>query len=486
MTMNPMYSSLSYPVLVGQWLNSQRLKWLLFVGDTLGLLGCFGLALKLRLGQSMGANDGVLLGFVGLMLIGLYFADAYRCDIPPHQLQLPAKIGLRIGLKISLSALIVAIISAAIVNFTGLWDQDLRRGCGILLPSLGWGTIWSLALRWLAIDWVRTQASQTRWLLLGTDASTRQFSQDFHQHLTGKLLALSDQCEIPTAAVSDRDTNDRELHCVGCLDDLSTWGNQPWSGVVMGTQVQFSDQQWQFLMKLRLQGIPIYHLANFYETFWQKLPSATLGDAWFALNQGFELRLEQFSWRLKRLIDITGSLILLILIAPVMLFTALAIRWDSPGPIVYSQIRTGWNGQPFRVYKFRSMYQDAESQGAQWAQERDPRITAVGYWLRIMRIDELPQIWNVLCGEMSLIGPRPERPEFDTQLAAVIPYYEMRYLVKPGITGWAQVMYPYGASIADAKEKLAYDLYYIKNYSLWLDGVIALKTVRVVLLGKGR
>jgi exopolysaccharide biosynthesis polyprenyl glycosylphosphotransferase len=174
------------------------------------------------------------------------------------------------------------------------------------------------------------------------------------------------------------------------------------------------------------------------------------------------------------------------LLAPLMLFTALAIRLDSPGPIFYSQVRSGWNGQPFKVYKFRSMHQDAEARGAQWAQERDPRITRVGYWLRILRIDELPQIWNVLCGEMSLIGPRPERPEFDTKLKEVIPYYELRYLVKPGITGWAQVMYPYGASIPDSYDKLAYDLYYIKNYSIWLDVVIVLKTIRVVLLGKGR
>jgi lipopolysaccharide/colanic/teichoic acid biosynthesis glycosyltransferase len=132
------------------------------------------------------------------------------------------------------------------------------------------------------------------------------------------------------------------------------------------------------------------------------------------------------------------------------------------------------------------MRQDAEKRGAQWAQERDPRVTRVGYWLRLTRIDELPQLWNVLRGEMSLIGPRPERPEFDDQLAEAIPYYTLRYLVKPGITGWAQVMYPYGASIDDAYEKLSYDLYYIKNYSIWLDLAIVFKTVRIVFLGKGR
>jgi lipopolysaccharide/colanic/teichoic acid biosynthesis glycosyltransferase len=169
-----------------------------------------------------------------------------------------------------------------------------------------------------------------------------------------------------------------------------------------------------------------------------------------------------------------------------MVIVGFIIRLDSPGPIFYSQLRTGLYGKPFRVYKFRSMYQDAEKRGAQWASQRDPRITKVGHWLRVLRIDELPQIINVLRGEMSLIGPRPERPEFDVKLKEAIPYYEMRYLVKPGITGWAQVLYPYGASLEDAYEKLSYDLYYIKNYSLFLDMVIVLKTIRVVLLGKGR
>ena len=178
--------------------------------------------------------------------------------------------------------------------------------------------------------------------------------------------------------------------------------------------------------------------------------------------------------------------VLSVLLLPLMVIVGIVIKLDSPGPIFYSQLRTGLYGKPFRVYKFRSMSQDAEKKGAQWAIQRDPRITRVGYWLRVLRIDELPQIWNVLSGEMSLIGPRPERPEFDVKLKEAIPYYEMRYLVKPGITGWAQVLYPYGASLEDAYEKLAYDLYYIKNYSLWLDIVIVLKTIRVVLLGKGR
>jgi len=193
-----------------------------------------------------------------------------------------------------------------------------------------------------------------------------------------------------------------------------------------------------------------------------------------------------FTMKLKRVVDLILVMVLLVILSPLMLLVILAIKLDSPGPVFYSQLRTGLYGKSFRVYKFRSMYQDAEKRGVQWADKDDPRVTRVGRWLRLLRIDELPQIWNVFKGEMSLIGPRPERPEFDTKLKEAIPYYELRYLVKPGITGWAQVLYPYGASIEDAYEKLAYDLYYIKNYSIWLDLAIAFKTIRVVFLGKGR
>jgi lipopolysaccharide/colanic/teichoic acid biosynthesis glycosyltransferase len=169
-----------------------------------------------------------------------------------------------------------------------------------------------------------------------------------------------------------------------------------------------------------------------------------------------------------------------------MLVTALLIKIESPGDILFRQIRTGKDGEPFSIFKFRSMRSDAEKDGAQWASKNDQRVTRVGKFIRLTRIDELPQLLNIFRGEMSFIGPRPERPEFNTLLEKEIPYYEMRHLVNPGLTGWAQVLYPYGASVEDSKEKLQYELYYIKNYSLLLDLQIVLKTVGVVLLGRGR
>jgi exopolysaccharide biosynthesis polyprenyl glycosylphosphotransferase len=189
--------------------------------------------------------------------------------------------------------------------------------------------------------------------------------------------------------------------------------------------------------------------------------------------------------KVKRLIDFSVSGLLLVGTAPVMLLTAVAIRFDSPGPIFFKQKRVGQNERIFTIWKFRSMREDAEKSGAVWAGEEDPRITRVGQWIRKMRIDELPQIINVFRGEMSLIGPRPERPEFVHDLEREIPYYAVRHYVVPGITGWAQVKYRYGASIADSLKKLEYDIYYIKNMSLIIDTRIMLKTIRVVFFGDG-
>ena len=190
----------------------------------------------------------------------------------------------------------------------------------------------------------------------------------------------------------------------------------------------------------------------------------------------------------KRFFDLAISLILLLLASPIMLLAVLAIWLESGGrgPILYWQTRVGFNGEPFEVVKFRSMRVDAEKGGkAVWAVKNDDRITRVGKVIRDTRIDELPQLYNVLRGDMSFVGPRPERPQFVADLAKKIPFYTMRHMVKPGITGWAQICFPYGASEADAREKLEYDLYYIKNYSLFFDTVIMLQTVHTVFWGKG-
>jgi len=239
-------------------------------------------------------------------------------------------------------------------------------------------------------------------------------------------------------------------------------------------------------MHARLKGVRVYELGDFYEYAWGKVPIYNLRDRWFAHAEGFDLIHQDIALKTKRVIDILLSVALIILVVPLFLFVSIIVKLTSKGPVLYRQVREGAKGEEFILYKFRTMIDNAEAKGAKWAKKDDPRVTKVGKYIRLVRIDEIPQLWNVLKGNMSFIGPRPERPEFNRKLEKKIPYYDLRNLVKPGITGWAQVMYPYGSSVDDAKEKLEYDLYYIKNYSLLLDFMILMKTMRVVLFGRGR
>jgi exopolysaccharide biosynthesis polyprenyl glycosylphosphotransferase len=210
-----------------------------------------------------------------------------------------------------------------------------------------------------------------------------------------------------------------------------------------------------------------------------------LEDEWFLICPGFEKVGDGFYSKVKRIVDVAISTILLIITSPLFLIITIIIKISSRGPIFYVQERSGLDEKRFKLIKFRTMVNNAEENGPQWASENDPRVTRVGKILRKLRLDELPQLINVLKGDMSLIGPRPERDYFIRELKAKIPYYSLRFYVKPGITGWAQINYRYGASLEDAIEKLAYDIYYIKNMSLLLDISIILKTIRVVLLGYG-
>ena len=233
-----------------------------------------------------------------------------------------------------------------------------------------------------------------------------------------------------------------------------------------------------------LRGVPVFDEANFCEHYLGRIDLDSIGPDRLRRAEGFTNA--GLSNAAKRACDIVISLALLLLTLPLMVVTALLIKLASPGPVLYRQLRVGLDGKEFMLLKFRSMTVDAEAGGKpRWTTRQDPRITWIGSFIRPMRIDELPQLINVLRGEMSMIGPRPERPHFVEQLARVIPFYRERSSVKPGITGWAQVNFPYGASVEDAREKLAYDLYYVKNHSLLLDFLILLSTIRVILFREG-
>ena len=240
----------------------------------------------------------------------------------------------------------------------------------------------------------------------------------------------------------------------------------------------------QQLLECRMKGVKVIELPTFFEREYRQVLLESLNPSWMVLGDGF--RQGFFGNTVKRLFDLMVSGALLVLTLPVMLVAALCIYLESGGPVLYRQERVGQGGRVFSLYKFRSMRVDAESGGTpHWARTDDERTTRVGRFIRKFRIDELPQILNVFQGEMSFVGPRPERPFFVDQLVKQIPFYALRHSAKPGITGWAQVRYQYGASIDDAIEKLQYDLYYVKNHGLFLDFMILLSTVEVVLWGKG-
>jgi sugar transferase (PEP-CTERM system associated) len=237
------------------------------------------------------------------------------------------------------------------------------------------------------------------------------------------------------------------------------------------------------LLTCKKEGYPVIQYLTFLEQEIRRVDIKRVEVGWLLYSEGFYFGVLDNA--LKRLMDVAVSLVLLLLFAPILIGAAIAIKLDDGGPVIYSQERVSRNERHFRIYKMRTMRVDAEAAGAVWAQNRDPRITRVGNFLRQTRIDEMPQLVNVLRGDMSLVGPRPERPAFVQQLAEHLPLYRERHMVKAGLTGWAQINYPYGASIDDARSKLSYDLYYVKNFSVLFDLLILLQTLRVVLWPSG-
>src|SRR6202042_3503756 len=236
--------------------------------------------------------------------------------------------------------------------------------------------------------------------------------------------------------------------------------------------------------QLRLNGVKIEEATSWLERMSGRIEVEQLYPSWLIFTEGF--RFSSSLRMMKRFLSTTAAAVLLLLVLPLVPFVILLIKLDSRGPVLYRQKRMGRAGATFYCYKFRTMRRAAEADtGATWATDDDPRITRIGRMLRISRLDEIPQLWCVLRGDMAFVGPRPERPEFVEWLSQEIPYYGVRHVVRPGITGWAQVQYKYGNTLDDAREKLQYDLFYIKNASIGLDMLIMFQTIKIVLLGRG-
>jgi sugar transferase (PEP-CTERM system associated) len=316
----------------------------------------------------------------------------------------------------------------------------------------------------------------SRVLLVGVDASGK---------VHGLLAEGLPKAEI-IGYVGESGQDERAGLCLGApFKVLDVAEKRGVTMIVLLPNAPIDDDIAHELLEAKLRGLMVVDIRTFYEQVVQRLPLSQINDEWLLQTEGFSLNTRGSLRRLKRALDVLISLALLVPAAPVMLLTAIIVRLESPGPVIYRQERVGLHEKEFTVYKFRSMCADAERNGAVWAGANDSRVTRFGRFIRKVRIDELPQIWNVLKGDMSFIGPRPERMAFVRTLKQNIPYYGLRHTVKPGLTGWAQVCYPYGASEEDARRKLEYDLYYIKNMSVLLDVHIIFKTVGVVLFPKG-
>ena len=371
------------------------------------------------------------------------------------------------GNVFKLSIRTVVALSITIGTYLGyFWVMAVtfgpRDSRGFLLPLLLAFAILSVAAQTFLARAIRSNTKVSRqWIFLGArDTFNALNKQMIWRRLPDNLAFLAEQDQLSSLVVDD---------CSGVL--VSDFNSLP----------PYLERQ---LLKFHQKGLLVLSIVSWCELVLQRFPPDLLANA-DLLRGEFVFLSGTIQLRLKRLGDVLVSACLLLFTAPILILSSLLIRLQDGGPVLYSQLRSGLGGKPYRVWKLRTMRVDAEPHGAQWVGKGDSRITPLGRVLRRTRLDELPQLWSVFKGEMSLIGPRPERPEFEQDLEHQIPHYRLRHLMRPGLSGWAQVNYPYGASVEDAANKLSYDLYYLRNFSFWLDLLILFKTIRLVFNAQG-
>jgi sugar transferase (PEP-CTERM system associated) len=385
------------------------------------------------------------------------------------------------GLKSLLMRISGAILVAAGIFAVGagLLPTAFPVG-GEFLAGLVVATLSALLIRLLFMEWDKTEHFKKRILVLGAGSRAAKIEEIVDN---GETQGLSIVGYLPLGATHRYVPHDRVIEEDASVFDIAV-GRNVKEIVVAVRERRGGGLPMSELLECKLRGLTVLDLPAFFERQTGILPLESINASWMIFAEGFSTGSARDV--VKRLFDLVVSGAFLLAFMPLMLLTALLIRIESRGPVFYTQERVGQFGKPFTIFKFRSMFTDAEKDGLPvWARQKDDRTTRIGRLIRRTRIDELPQVVNVFLGHMSFVGPRPERPYFVNELATQIPYYHARHSVKPGITGWAQVRYPYGASVEDAINKLQYDLYYVKNHSLFLDFMILLQTTQVVVLGKG-
>jgi len=389
--------------------------------------------------------------------------------------------------EIAVNIVFGAVTSFFLLSVVYYLDPDVMLGRGILLISLCVMVFFQFCWHVLYLVGKNIPRFTQRILVLGTGSLAFQIGGIISSSKRNFTLAGYASCNVD---LRDKDTENAQAEVpqvaiLGNCDDLRDIAIQAQADVIV---VALSERRGVFplrdVLRCKLNGFQIMDAPSFYELALGKLMLESITPSWFIFSNGFNKT--TILSICKRTVDIILSCSGLLIMLPFFPLIALAIKFDSSGPVFFRQERVGNREKLFNLYKFRTMGQDAEKvTGAVWAEKNDPRITKLGKFFRGSRIDEIPQLINVLKGDMSFVGPRPERPEFVEKLKLVIPYYSKRHFIKPGLTGWAQVRYPYGSSVEDAVEKLRYDLYYIKNIGPFLDTLIFLETIKVVLFGFG-
>jgi exopolysaccharide biosynthesis polyprenyl glycosylphosphotransferase len=452
--------------------NRQSLSWLLFILDVVGMTVIYHLVdgIRTRSFPIELYKSNRFLVLMSVLMVSLYLFDCYRID--RHQKSWA--VVLRTVFSISISGLFIG-LSIYLFGPEFLPGGYNVLGRSVLIPALIIFSGYAVLSRILFQRAVRDLIGRTRWLIIACEEGDglNHFLKSFKRHGSpGDLVVLSDKI------------SQLEYPITGNWNELESKLKERWTGLVLIGGWQIPAHMIERIMHARLRGLRIYDIGEFYERMWEKLPVYHLHHGWFAVASGFALLHERNAARLKRICDLLVSTLLLALSLPMLILVYIIVRSDSSGPGFFSQRRIGLNGKEFVCWKFRTMVPGSDL-GNKYTVSNDSRLTRIGHFLRKYRIDEFPQLWNVLRGEMSFIGPRAEWTKCVADYIDIIPFYQLRHLVKPGLTGWAQVNYPYGASVDDAREKLEYDLYYLKNQSLSLDIVILVRTIKVVLLGIG-
>lgn len=378
-----------------------------------------------------------------------------------------------------------ATVSALLIYAAAAYDSSIKPSRGVLLISFAVFLPWSIAYRRAIHRFVAESTAGRAFLVIGSGELAARFYEAYRQSGNRQRLEFVD---VERERVGEHIAGSGSPIIEGDLATKLANLSDRYSGVVLAERVdRIRPELLEHLVRTQFQRTRVYTLESFYEAHWRHVPVHALDPFW-PLQMGFQLSRNSPYHYLKRLFDIALSIVLMLILSPLLVLIACAVWLGSGRPILFRQPRVGREGQEFTVLKYRTMRFEATAEEAAdiYTREDDPRVTRVGRWLRKLRLDELPQLSNVLRGDMSLIGPRAEWIKCAERYEQKIPFYHFRHLVKPGITGWAQVNYPYGESDEDAIEKLKYDLYYIRHYSLKLDAMIVLKTVHTVLFGKGR